>query len=90
MDLSSANILNLSLLMFWVLLWALGGIWISNRIFRLQRREKVLIGLFVGFVSQIWLTNMLCYVLDALPAFWLSTSIVFLTGFLLSIRNGWR
>ena len=90
MDLSTANLPNLILLVIWTMLWALGGVWISNSIFRLQRREKMLVGLILGFVSQIWLANLFCYLVDILPAFWLSAAVVFLAGLGLSLRSGWR
>ena len=67
-------------LLVWVLLWALGGIWIARSAFVLRRNEQVLTGLAVGLVLENWLANLLGHFLPVPLTFWVAAMLVLLIG----------
>jgi hypothetical protein len=67
-------------LVFWILLWALGGVWIVRRAFHLNRNEQLLTGLGIGLILENWLANLTGHFLPPLTAFWLAPVLVLLIG----------
>ncbi len=88
-SLSSLPDYGLSLLV-WILLWSLGGIWIIRHAFRLEVGEEIILGMLVGLILENLLANFLGRVLPFQASFWLSTILIFITGLLMNIKNGWR
>lgn len=68
------------LLILWALLWAFGGIWLVQALFRLPRREPWLIGPGVGLVIENWLVNWLARLMFLPFAGWAAAAIVFILG----------
>lgn len=70
----------------WALLWVAGGWLLTAALFRLRRGEMAMVGLSVGLVLQIWLSNIVAHAFPAPLAFWLSAGIVLLAGVAAAVR----
>ncbi len=68
------------------LLWAVGGVMIANSAFRLKQREKLVGGVALGFLLFVVLSNLLAQLLTLPLAYWLASSILFLTGLVTAIQ----
>ncbi len=88
-SLSSLPDYGLSLL-FWLILWSLGGIWIIRCAFRLESGEEFILGILVGLILENLLANFLGRVLPLQAAFWVSSFLIFMIGILLNIKKGWK
>ncbi|MDX9865032.1 MAG: hypothetical protein RBT34_09525 [Anaerolineaceae bacterium] len=77
-------------LLIWLGLWSLGGIWIVRRVFRLEAREEVILGVLTGLIIETILANFIGRVLPLPMAFWLCAVLVFVGGLLLNLKNGWK
>ncbi|MBI9045459.1 MAG: hypothetical protein JEZ06_13290 [Anaerolineaceae bacterium] len=82
-----ANFLEVFILLVWIALWILGGIWIAKRTFNLRRNEQVMVGVAVGLTLENFLANLIGHFIDVPFAFWLSAGLVFFTGILFSLSE---
>ena len=87
-----SNFSDIIALLVWGLMWALGGVWIVRRAFNLRPNEEALIGFGIGLVIENWLANYLARILPLPTAFWISSAMVLLIGFVFSLplKNGLR
>ncbi len=78
--------------LLWVVLWLVGGWWLTRRAFSLSDNENWLIGIAIGLTAQVWLANLLSQVISVPHSFWLSAAIVFLAGFCswFPFRGNWK
>ena len=84
---------ELLLMILWIALWSVGGIWIVRRAYNLRPNEELITGVGVGLILQNWAANLAAYVLPPLTAFWLAAGVVLLAGLAFSwkaIRSDWR
>lgn len=65
----------------WTLTWSLGGYLIAHFIFRL-RRERLIVGIALGLILQLWFSNWMAYLMPVPASFWVGAGIVFLLGLL--------
>ncbi len=56
----------------WAVLWASGGWLIAAHTFHLRRHEQAMIGLGLGLILQVWLSNLLAQFIPLPYAFWIS------------------
>ena len=54
----------------WVITWSMGGWLLASYAFHLPRRLVFGVGLAIGAVMQVWIANLLGFVLPAPVAFW--------------------
>jgi len=66
--------------LIWTILWMLGGVLLIRGVFKLEKKEFLLIGVGVGLTIESWIANILGRFLDPLLAFWLATILTFLGG----------
>lgn len=81
------------ILLLWVVIWCLGGVWMVRRAFNLRANEEFIVGIGVGLIFENWAANLAGQILPAVPAFWLAAVIVLLTGLAFSweaLREDWR
>ena len=81
------------LLLLWMALWGLGGVWIVRRAFNLRANEELITGICVGLIFENWAANLAAHVFPEVTAFWLGAVIVLVTGLAFSIkdlREDWR
>ena len=81
------------LLLLWIALWCLGGVWIVRRAFNLRANEEFITGIGVGLIFENWAANLAAHVLPEVAAFWLAPIIVLMTGLAFSwqnLRKDWR
>lgn len=76
---------ELSQLLLWCSLWALGGIWLVRTAFNLRRHEQLLTGIGLGLALQTWLANLISRFVTAPFAFWLAAGLVFVAGLTFSL-----
>lgn len=69
----------------WVILWGLGGWWITRNVFHLQPGEQVLIGLGLGLMLENWLANLFGRWMAVPLAFWLAASVILAAGALFNL-----
>jgi hypothetical protein len=67
-------------------IWLLGGWLIATHAFRLERRERLIVGIGLGLIPYLWFINVLSYWVPAGLAFVLAGVLVLLTG----IAFAWR
>jgi hypothetical protein len=79
---------HLLILAAWTFLWAFGGLWLARAAFRLQKGERLLVGLALGLALDNLLANLLARVLPTDLAFWMAAGLTFVTGLLLNLREG--
>jgi hypothetical protein len=86
-----ANITGLISLLAWVTCWFVGGYLLVVNTLRIQREEFTLIGLGVGLILEMWLTNFTGRFLPPYLAFWSSAVLVLSAGLLVTlIFKGWK
>ena len=81
------------LLLVWMALWCLGGVWIVRRAFNLRANEELITGIGVGLIFENWSANLAGQIFPEMMAFWLALVIVLLTGLAFSwtnLREDWR
>lgn len=81
------------LLLLWIALWSLGGVWIVRSAFNLRPNEQFIAGIGVGLIFENWVANLAGQLFPELFAFWLAPIIVLLTGLVFSwqtLRKDWR
>ena len=66
-------------LSIWFVMWSIGGILIAARIFGF-RRERLIIGVSLGLVLQLWFSNWMAYLMPVPYSFWAGALIVLLFG----------
>ncbi|HEY9075410.1 MAG TPA: hypothetical protein VIO61_02625 [Anaerolineaceae bacterium] len=74
-------------LLFWAVLWAVGGINLVRAAFHLQPREELLVGLAVGLVTQNWLANLLGQAFSLPMAAWLAATLTLLLGLIFNLTT---
>jgi hypothetical protein len=84
------KILTPLILSIWFAVWSIGGILIAARVFNF-RREKLILGISLGLVLQLWFSNWMAYLMPVPYSFWIGALIVLLFGlyniFPLKIKN---
>lgn len=68
------------LLGLWMGTWALGGIWLAGAAFRLDRGERLVVGLVVGLALENLLANLLARLLPLPAAAWIAAGLTGLAG----------
>ncbi|MBI5297371.1 MAG: hypothetical protein HY869_17975 [Chloroflexi bacterium] len=63
----------------WAAAWMLGGQFIAHQVFRL-RRERLIVGLALGFVLQLWLSNLMSHLMPVPYSFWVGAALVLVFG----------
>ena len=74
-------------LLIWITLFSLGGIWIIQSSFNLRKNEQALVGVGLGIVLQIWLSNILAQVIPFTTAIMASAALIAITGLVFSIKR---
>ncbi len=64
----------------WTGLWAAGGCLVVGAL-HVRRRERLLVGISLGLVLQLWFSNLYAQILPVPLAFWLGSATVLLLGF---------
>ncbi len=84
--------LDLVFLLLQVLLWGIGGILLTRKVFRINKREQTIAGFAVGFLLFIWGGNLLAQIMPLNWALWLTSGSLFLLGIAGEIKkkNGFR
>ena len=85
--------IEILLLLVWMALWCLGGVWIVRRAFNVRANEELVAGIGVGLIFENWAANLAGQILPEVTAFWLAPVIVLLTGLAFSwksLREDWR
>lgn len=67
------------LFLLWLLTWALGGLLLASSL-HLPRRLVLGVGLTLGAVTQVWLANLLGFILPAPIAFWGGALLILALG----------
>lgn len=67
------------ILSIWFAVWAIGGILIAVRVFHL-RRERLILGVSLGLVLQLWFSNWMAYLMPVPYSFWVGALIVLFFG----------
>lgn len=67
-------------LLLWAGLWIPGGWLIATFVFRVARRERVMVGLALGLVLQAWFSNILARILPVPASFWGGALVTLLLG----------
>ena len=78
---------DIALFIILCLLWAIGGVLISNQAFRLKLRERLVAGLALGFLLFIVLSNLLAQLVSLPLAYWLASGIIFVTGIFMAMLS---
>ena len=73
-----------------IFLWGIGGWLITRRLFILKQRERFLLGFAIGMVIQNFLVNLLAQIIDLSNAIWISSSVVFFIGVIISRPYRWQ
>ncbi len=73
------KILTPLILSIWFAVWAVGGVLIAGRVFNF-RREKLILGVSLGLVLQLWFSNWMAYLMPVPYSFWAGALIVFILG----------
>jgi hypothetical protein len=78
------------LLAGWLGLWALGGVWLAGAAFRLEKGERLLVGLALGLALENLLANLLARLLPLPVAVFAAAGLTALIGLVLVVRqDGW-
>jgi len=72
--------LDLVLLMLQVFLWGFGGYLLVRNVFRVRKREQIIVGFAVGFLLFMWGGNLLAQILPLNWALWIASGSLFLLG----------
>ncbi len=83
----TGDITDLILLLLQSLLWASGGYLLTSLVFRVRRRERLLVGFSAGLLLFISISNLLAVWLPVGIAFWLASLLIFLIGVVALIRR---
>jgi hypothetical protein len=83
----TGSLADIALFVILCLLWAAGGVLITNNAFRLKLREKLVAGLATGFLLFIVSSNLLAQLLPLPLAYWLASGIIFLVGLVLAVLS---
>lgn len=75
------------LFLLWLLTWTIGGLLLASAAFHLPRRLILGVGLTLGAVTQVWLANLLGFVLPAPVAFWGGALLTLALGLLFGLRT---
>ena len=77
--------------LLWAVAWMLGGYLIAHQVFRL-RRERLIVGLSLGLVLQLWASNLMAYLLPVPYSFWVGALLVLAFGLAVAWKSlrGWR
>ncbi|MCJ7434324.1 MAG: hypothetical protein MUO77_12625, partial [Anaerolineales bacterium] len=67
------------ILSIWFAIWSIGGILIAARVFNF-RRERLILGVSLGLVLQLWFSNWMAYLMPVPYSFWTGALIVFIFG----------
>jgi hypothetical protein len=88
----TGSLADIAIFVILCLLWAVGGVLISNRAFRLKLREKLVSGLALGFLLFVVFSNLLAQMLSLPLAYWMASGTIFLIGLVMAIlsKNGLR
>ena len=73
--------------LIWVIFWTLGGLWIVQTVFSLQRHEQALVGISLGLLLQAWVGSLFNLILHSPIADLLSAAVIFLVGLALIIQS---
>ncbi len=75
----------------WVFAWMLGGYLIAHQVFRL-RRDRLIVGLSLGLILQLWASNLMAYLLPVPYSFWAGALIVLAFGLAVAWKSlrDWR
>jgi hypothetical protein len=68
------------LLAVWMGLWMLGGLWLAGAAFRLEKNERLLVGLAAGLALENLLANLLARFLPFPSAVWSAAGLTTLSG----------
>jgi hypothetical protein len=74
----------------WMVLWMLGGVWLAGAAFRLEKAERLLVGIALGLAVENLLANLLARFLPIPAAAWVAAGLTCLLGLLLALRNGYN
>jgi hypothetical protein len=81
---------NLIVLGIWIVLWAIGGVWLTRMAFHLEERALLPVGLLSGLLLQTVLANLLAQLVPLNLASWLAAVGVFVAGLMLMVRYGMK
>ncbi len=86
-----SKLLTLIPFVLWVVAWILGGHLIAHQVFRL-RRERLIVGLALGLVLQLWTSNLLSHILPVSYSFWAAAALVLAFGLTVAWKSlrDWR
>lgn len=73
--------------LLWLLTWTLGGLLLASSALRLPRRFILGVGLTLGAVTQVWLANLLGFLLPAPVAFWGGALLTLALGLFFGART---
>jgi hypothetical protein len=69
------------------LLWAAGGVLISNHAFRLKQREKLVTGIALGFLLFVVMSNLLAQIISLTLAYWTASGVILFAGLVMAILS---
>jgi low affinity Fe/Cu permease len=72
--------LDLVLLMLQVFLWGFGGYLLVRNVFRVHKREQIIVGFAAGLLLFMWGGNLLAQILPLNWALWITSGSLFLLG----------
>lgn len=72
--------------LLWALTWMLGGHLIAHQVFRL-RRDRLIVGLSLGLLLQLWVSNLMAYALPVPYSFWAGALLVLAFGLALAWKS---
>lgn len=75
------------LFLLWLLIWTIGGLLLASATFHLPRRLVFGVGITLGAVTQVWLANLLGFLLPAPVAFWGGALLTLALGLLFGLRT---
>jgi hypothetical protein len=78
---------DLILLLLQSFLWACGGYLLTSLVFQVRKRERLLVGLAVGLLLFISISNLVAIWLPVGIAFWLASILIFLLGIVVVVRR---
>ena len=77
--------------LLWALAWMLGGHLIAHQVFRL-RRDRLIVGFSLGLILQLWVSNLMAYILPVPYSFWAGALLVLAFGLAVAWKSlrDWR
>lgn len=76
--------------LIWLFTWSLGGLLFATFGLRLLPRSRWALGLSLGLISQLWLSNLLAHFLPSSAAFWLAAMLILSLGLSVTPWRAWR